>query len=90
MPSTELNIDVYTPFFQWATPGTQNMPSKNRFGRGAGNFFSGMKTINRAQYCRLHLIFLDRTPVKFFLLGVRGVFFHKSKVQTIRLKKDKI
>ena len=45
--SIEPNIFVWTPFFQYATPGTQKMPSKNCFERGAGNFFSEMKTINR-------------------------------------------
>ena len=47
MLSTELNIDVCTSFFQWATPGTQKLPSKNCFKRGGGNFFFEMKTINR-------------------------------------------
>ena len=49
MLSIEPNIVVCTECFQYATPGTQKLPSKNCFERGAGNFLSEMKTIKRMQ-----------------------------------------
>ena len=47
MLSIKSNIVVCTSFFQYSTPGTQNMPPKNRLERRADNFFPEMKTLNR-------------------------------------------